>query len=52
MAKFRDIKNATELVVVRPSILSRFHHDCYLNRRDIFKQSRAATIAEWHQLAV
>jgi hypothetical protein len=24
---------------------------CLLNRRDIFKQNRSATMAEWHQLA-
>ena len=29
-----------------------FNHQRHLNRRDIFKQGRAAALAEWRQLAV
>ncbi len=28
-----------------------FNQDRHLNRRDIFKQNRAAALAEWRQLA-
>ncbi len=28
-----------------------FNHDRHLNPRDIFKQNRAAALAEWRQLA-
>jgi putative transposase len=33
------------------SIHNHFNHDRHLNRRDIFKQNRAAALAEWRQLA-
>ena len=33
------------------SIHNHFNHDRHLNRRDIFKQNRSATLAEWRQLA-
>ncbi len=34
------------------SIHNHFDRDRHLNRRDIFKQNRAAALAEWRQLAV
>ncbi len=33
------------------SIHNHFNQDCHLNRRDIYKQSRSAALAEWRQLA-
>ena len=33
------------------SIHNHFNLDRHLNRRDIFKQNRAAALAEWRQLA-
>jgi hypothetical protein len=36
---------------VHASIHNHFNHDRYLKRRDIFKQNRCATLAEWRQLA-
>ena len=37
---------------VHASIHNHFNHQRHLNRRDIFKQGRAAALAEWRQLAV
>ena len=33
------------------SVHNHFNHDRHLNRRDMFKQNRAAALAEWRQLA-
>ena len=51
MAKFRDIKTPQKFASVHASIYNHFNQDRHLNRRDIFKQNRAAALAEWHQLA-
>ena len=37
---------------VHASIHNHFNHQRHLNRRDIFKQGRAAALAEWRPLAV
>jgi len=34
------------------SIHNHFNQDRHLNRREIFKENRAAALAEWRQLAV
>jgi len=47
MQKFRDGKILQKFA----SIHNHFNHDRYLNRRGIFKQNRAAALAEWRQLA-
>jgi putative transposase len=51
MAKFRDIKTLQKFVAVHASIHNHFNLERHLNRRDIFKQNRAAALAEWRQLA-
>ena len=51
MARFRDIKTLQKFAAVHASIHNRFNHQRHLNRRDIFKQDRAAAVAEWCQLA-
>ena len=51
MAKFRDIKTLQKFASVQASICNHFNHDRHLNRRDIFKQNRAAALAELCQLA-
>ncbi len=51
MTKFRDVKTLQKFAFVRASIHNHFNHDRHLNRRDIFKQNRAAALAEWRQLA-
>ncbi len=47
MAKFRDVKTLQKFAAVHASIHNHFNHDRHLNRRDIFKQNRAAALAEW-----
>ena len=51
MAKFRDVKTLQKFASVHASIHNHFNLDRNLNRRDIFKQNRSATLAEWRQLA-
>ena len=51
MAKFRGIKTLQKFAAVHASIYNHFNHPRHLNRRDIFKQDRAAAMAEWRQLA-
>ena len=51
MARFRDIKTLQKFASVHASIHDHFIHQRHLNRRDIFKQDRAAAVAEWRQLA-
>ena len=51
MARFRDIKTLQKFSSVHASIHNHFNHQRHLNRRDTFKQARAAALAEWRQLA-
>ena len=51
MSKFRDVKTLQKFSAVHASIHNHFNHERHLNRRDIFKQDRAAALAEWRQLA-
>ncbi len=51
MAKFRDMKTLQKFTSVHASIHNHFNRDRHLNRRDIFKQNRAAARDEWRQLA-
>ena len=51
MARFRDIKTLQKFAAVHASIHNHFNHHRHLNRRAIFKQARAAAVAEWRQLA-
>ena len=51
MARFRDIKTLQKFTAVHASIHNHFNHERHLNRRDIFKQHRAAALTEWRQLA-
>ena len=51
MANFRDVKTLLKFASVHASIHNHFNHVRHLNRRDIFKQARAAALAESHQLA-
>ncbi len=49
MAKFRDMKTLQKFAAVHASIHNHFNQDRHLNRRDIFKQNRAAALAEWRE---
>ena len=51
MAKFRDMKTLQKFAAAHASIHNHFNLDRHLNSRDIFKQNRAAALAEWRQLA-
>ena len=51
MAAFKDLKTLQKFAAVHASIHNRFNHERHLNRRDVFKQNRAAALAEWRQLA-
>ena len=51
MARFRDVKTLQKFAAVQASIHNHFNHERHLNRRNIFKQARAAALAEWRQLA-
>ncbi len=51
MAKFGDMKTLQTFAAAHASIHNHFNQDRHLNRRDIFKQSRAAALAEWRELA-
>ena len=51
MVKFRDVKTLQKFASVHASIHNHFNRQRHLNRRDIFKQDRAAALAEWRQLA-
>ncbi len=46
MAKFRDVKTLQKFASVDASVHNHFNHQRHLNRRDIFKQDRAAALAE------
>ncbi len=50
MVKFRDVKTLQKFAAVHASIPNHFNHRRHLNRRHIFKQGRAAALAEWRQL--
>ena len=46
MVKFRDVKTLQKFASVHASIHNHFNRQRHLNRRDIFKQDRAAALAE------
>ena len=51
MARFRDIKTLQKFSAVHSSLYNHFNHQRNLNPRHIFKQNRAAALAEWRELA-
>ena len=51
MVKFRDVKTLQKFSAVHASIHNHFNLERHLIRRDKFKHERAATLAEWRQLA-
>ena len=51
MAKFRTPATLQKFAAVHASVQNHFNQERHLNRRDIFKQNRAAALAEWRQLA-
>ena len=51
MAKFRDMKTLQKFAAAHASIHNHFNLDRHLKPRAIFKQNRAAALAEWRQVA-
>jgi putative transposase len=51
MAKFRDVKTLQKFASTHASIHNHFNQERHLYSRQIFKQNRAAALAEWRQLA-
>jgi putative transposase len=51
MQRFRNVRTLQKFSAAHASIHNHFNHDRHLNRRDIFKQNRSASLAEWRQLA-
>jgi putative transposase len=51
MTRFRNIKTLQKFAAIHASIHNHFHQDRHLTRRDIFKQNRSVSLAEWRQLA-
>jgi hypothetical protein len=47
MQRFRAARTLQKFAAAHASIHNHFNHDRHLNRRDIFKQNRAAALAEW-----
>ncbi len=45
------MKTLQKFAAAHASIHNHFSQDRHLNRRDIFKKTRAAALAEWRQLA-
>ncbi len=50
MAKFRDMATLQKFAAVHAFIHNHLNQDRHLSRRDIFKQNRAAALAEWREL--
>jgi putative transposase len=51
MAGFRDIKTLQKFAFAHASNHNHFNQDRHLNGRYLFKQNRAAALAEWRKLA-
>jgi putative transposase len=46
-----NIKTLQKFAAIHASVHNHFYFDRHRNRRNIFKQSRSAALAEWRQLA-
>ena len=51
MSKFRDVKTLQKFASIHASIHNQFNLERQLTPRETFKQSHAAAMAEWRQLA-
>ena len=51
MARFRDMKTLQKFAAAHASIHNHFNLERHLNGREVFKQNRAAALAEWRELA-
>jgi len=51
MARFRDAKTLQRFASVQSAIYNHFNLERHLVSRTIFKQRRAAALAEWQRIA-
>ena len=51
MTRFKSERALQKFTSIHASVYNHFNHQRHLNRRVIFKQARAAALAEWRQLA-
>ena len=51
MARFRDMKTLQKFAAAHASIHNHFNLERHLDCREVFKQNRAAALAEWRELA-
>ena len=51
MSSFRDVKTLQKFASIHALIHDHFNLERHLTPREIFKQNRAAVMAEWRQLA-
>jgi len=50
MQRFRRIRSLQMFASVHASVTNHFNHDRSLSSRKLFKQNRAAALAEWREL--
>ena len=51
MQRFRSMKTLQKFSSVHAEVHNHFNHERHLVTRQIYKQRRSATLAEWHALA-
>ncbi|HSF92098.1 MAG TPA: DDE-type integrase/transposase/recombinase, partial [Paracoccaceae bacterium] len=52
MLRFRRMRSLQKFAAVHASVYSHFNQERSLSSRDIFKQNRAAALAEWRGLGL
>ena len=52
MQRFRQIRSLQKFASVHDSVFNHFNQERSLSSRQIFKQTRAAALAEWRQLGI
>jgi len=52
MQRFRRLRSLQMFASVHASVTNHFNHERSLSSRNVFKQNRAAALAEWRQLGV
>ena len=50
MQRFRRMRSLQKFAAVHASVTNHFNHDRSLSSRKLFKQNRAAALAEWREL--
>lgn len=50
MSHFRQMRSLQKFAAVHSSVFNHFNQDRSLNHQPVFKERRAAALAEWRQL--